>query len=43
VHSESPGTANSGGCPNSGAPIETLGATAVIDWLNGRAKGFTTR
>ena len=25
VHSESPGTGNSDGCPNSGAPIETLG------------------
>jgi predicted acyl esterase len=43
VHSESPGTGNSTGCPNSGAPIETLGATAVIDWLNGRRKGYTTR
>ena len=30
VHSESPGSGNSDGCPNSGAPIETLGATAVI-------------
>ena len=43
VHSESPGTGNSTGCPNSGAPIETLGATAVIDWLNGRRKGYTTQ
>ena len=43
VHSESPGTGNSTGCPNSGAPIETLGATAVIDWLNGRRKGYTTK
>ena len=43
VHSESPGTGHSDGCPNSGAPIETEGAKAVIDWLNGRAKGFTTR
>jgi predicted acyl esterase len=43
VHSESPGTGNSTGCPNSGAPIETHGATAVIDWLNGRRKGYTTR
>lgn len=24
--------------PNSGAPIETEGAVAVIDWLNGRAR-----
>jgi predicted acyl esterase len=43
VHSESPGTGHSDGCPNSGAPIETAGATAVIDWLNGRTKGYTTR
>ncbi len=43
VHSESPGTGNSTGCPNSGAPIETHGATAVIDWLNGRRTGYTTR
>ncbi len=43
VHSESPGTGNSTGCPNSGAPIETHGATAVIDWLNGRRKGYTTK
>ena len=38
-----PGTGHSDGCPNSGAPIETEGAKAVIDWLNGRAKGYTTR
>ncbi|HEX6021994.1 MAG TPA: Xaa-Pro dipeptidyl-peptidase [Solirubrobacter sp.] len=43
VHSESPGSGNSTGCPNSGATIETLGATAVIDWLNGRRKGYTTK
>ena len=43
MHSESPGTGHSDGCPNSGAPIETEGAKAVIDWLNGRAKGYTTR
>jgi predicted acyl esterase len=43
VHSESPGTGHSDGCPNSGAPIETAGATAVIDWLNGRARGYTTQ
>jgi X-Pro dipeptidyl-peptidase len=43
VHSESPGSGHSDGCPNSGAPIETEGAKAVIDWLNGRAKGYTTR
>jgi predicted acyl esterase len=43
MHAESPGSGNSTGCPNSGAPIETHGATAVIDWLNGRRKGYTTK
>ena len=43
VHSESPGTGHSDGCPTSGGPNETLGATAVIDWLNGRRRRFTTR
>lgn len=43
VHFESPGTGHSDGCPNSGPPIETGSATAVIDWLDGRAKGYTTR
>ena len=38
-----PARATPTGCPNSGAPIETTGATAVIDWLNGRAKGYTTK
>ena len=41
VHSESPGTGYSDGCPTSGGRNETLGATAVIDWLNGRAQGAT--
>ena len=43
VHAESPGSGSSTGCPSSGAPVETLGATAVIDWLNGRRKGYTTK
>ena len=43
VHSESPGSGYSDGCPTSGAPNETLGATAIIDWLNGRKKAYTTR
>jgi X-Pro dipeptidyl-peptidase len=42
VHSESPGTGQSQGCPTIGGPNETLGPKAVIDWLNGRARGFTT-
>ena len=43
VHAESLGTGRSDGCPSSGGPNETLGATAVIDWLNGRRAAFTTR
>jgi X-Pro dipeptidyl-peptidase len=41
VHSESPGTGLSQGCPTVGGPNESLGPKAVIDWLNGRARGFT--
>jgi X-Pro dipeptidyl-peptidase len=40
VLGESIGTFNSGGCPDVGGPWETLGTKAVIDWLNGRARGF---
>ena len=39
VHAEGTGTGLSEGCPTSGAPNETLGPKAVIDWLNGRARG----
>ena len=42
VHSESPGTGQSQGCPTVGGINESLAPKAVIDWLNGRAKGFTT-
>jgi X-Pro dipeptidyl-peptidase len=42
VHSEAPGTGLSQGCPTVGGPPEALAPKAVIDWLNGRAKGFTT-
>jgi len=42
VHSESPGTGLSEGCPTVGGANEALAPKAVIDWLNGRAKGFTT-
>lgn len=41
VHSESPGTGLSQGCPSVGGPNEELAPKAVIDWLNGRAKGYT--
>jgi len=42
VHSEAPGTGLSGGCVTVGGPAERLAPKAVIDWLNGRAKGFTS-
>lgn len=42
VHSEAPGTGLSGGSPTVGGKSERLAPKAVIDWLNGRAKGFTT-
>ncbi len=41
VHSASPGTGLSQGCPTVGGDNESLAPKAVIDWLNGRAKGFT--
>jgi X-Pro dipeptidyl-peptidase len=41
VHSEAPGTGLSQGCPTVGGPPEELAPKAVIDWLNGRAKGFS--
>jgi X-Pro dipeptidyl-peptidase len=43
VHSEAPGTGLSDGCPTVGDVPERFAPKAVIDWLNGRASGFTTR
>ncbi len=43
VHSDAPGTGLSTGCPTVGGAPEQLAPKAVIDWLNGRAKGFTAR
>jgi X-Pro dipeptidyl-peptidase len=43
VHSEAPGTGLSDGSPTVGGAPERLAPKAVIDWLNGRAKGYTTR
>ena len=40
VHSEAPGTGLSQGCVTVGTGPEVLAPKAVIDWLNGRAKGF---
>ncbi len=42
VHSEAPGTGLSQGCPTVGGPPEALAPKAVIDWLNGRARGFSS-
>jgi X-Pro dipeptidyl-peptidase len=42
VHAEAPGTGSSQGCPTVGGDAEALAPKAVIDWLNGRARGFTT-
>ena len=41
VHSSSPGTGLSQGCPTIGGDNESLAPKAVVDWLCGRAKGFT--
>lgn len=43
VHSSSPGTGLSDGVPTVGGQNESLAPKAVIDWLCGRAKGYTTR
>ena len=42
VHSSSPGTGLSQGCPTVGGDNESLAPKAVIQWLTGDAKGFTT-
>jgi X-Pro dipeptidyl-peptidase len=42
VHSSSPGTGLSQGCPTVGGPNESLAPKAVIDWLNGRASGYSS-
>jgi X-Pro dipeptidyl-peptidase len=42
VHSEATGTGMSQGCPTVGDTPERTAMKFVVDWLNGRAKGFTT-
>lgn len=42
VHSSSPGTGLSQGAPTVGGENESLAPKAVIDWLCGRAKGYTS-
>jgi X-Pro dipeptidyl-peptidase len=43
VHSCSPGTGLSEGCPTVGGPNESLAPKAVIQWLCGNAKGYTEK
>ena len=43
VHSSSPGTGLSDGAPTVGGKNESMAPKAVIDWLNGRAKGYNLR
>ncbi len=43
VHSSSPGTGLSDGAPTIGGENESLAPKAVIDWLCGRAKGYSER
>jgi X-Pro dipeptidyl-peptidase len=38
IYAESLGSGESTGCPTSGGRNETIGAKAVVDWLNGRAE-----
>lgn len=42
VHSEAPGTGRSQGCVTVGDTPERTAMKFVVDWLNGRAKGYTT-
>jgi X-Pro dipeptidyl-peptidase len=42
VHSEAPGTGLSQGCPTMGGLNESLAPKAVVEWLTGRARGFTS-
>lgn len=42
VHSSSPGTGLSQGCPTVGGDNESLAPKSVVDWLCGRGHGFTT-
>lgn len=42
VHSEASGTGLSQGCPTVGDYPERMAPKFVVDWLNGRAKGYTS-
>jgi X-Pro dipeptidyl-peptidase len=42
VHSEAPGSGLSQGCPTVGDYPERMAPKFVVDWLNGRARGYTS-
>lgn len=42
VHSEAPGTGLSQGCPTVGDYPERMAPRFIVDWLNGRARGYTS-
>ncbi|HEX8453464.1 MAG TPA: Xaa-Pro dipeptidyl-peptidase [Longimicrobium sp.] len=42
VHSDAPGTGRSQGCVTIGDTPERTAMKFVVDWLNGRARGYTT-
>ena len=42
VHSEAPGTGRSQGCVTVGGTPERMAMKFVVDWLNGRARGYAT-
>ncbi|GGJ98031.1 Xaa-Pro dipeptidyl-peptidase [Pilimelia anulata] len=42
IAGQSIGTSGSDGCPTSGDMQEALGGVAIVDWLNGRAKGYNS-
>jgi X-Pro dipeptidyl-peptidase len=42
VHSDAPGTGRSQGCVTIGDTPERTAMKSVVDWLNGRAKGYST-
>lgn len=41
ILAESNGTASSTGCPRHGGPGDVAGMRSVVDWLNGRAPGYS--
>ncbi|MBC2876868.1 MULTISPECIES: Xaa-Pro dipeptidyl-peptidase [Streptomyces] len=40
---DQPGTNRSDGCSDAGGPSDIAAAKSVVDWFNGRARGYTSR